>query len=120
MKPERLPNYRKFVRALPCAICSKTWGVEACHSGAHGIGQKSPDTSCIPLCAKHHRDSEVGLDRIGRAAFEDLHGVSVARIVKLTQRRAEACGVREYIPLPEKKAPQRVTISGLRGSRLAR
>jgi hypothetical protein len=30
-------------------------GLEASHTGPHGIGQKSPDFSAIPLSAKHHR-----------------------------------------------------------------
>lgn len=118
MKPLRDPAYRKFVRGLPCAICGKFWGVEAAHTGPHGISQKAPDTSCIPLCALHHRDSEVGLDRIGRAAFEDLHGVKVAKLVALTQRRAAACGITPAnAPLVERKPVGAVRILG---SRLAR
>jgi len=120
MKPARNPAHLKFVRALPCCICGRTWGIEAAHTGPHGLGQKSPDNSVIPLCRVHHRDPEVGLDSIGRAAFEDLHGVSVARLVRITQMRAAACRVPMCEPRLLKKAPERVTISGLRGSRLAR
>jgi hypothetical protein len=120
MKPERNPAYLAFVRKQPCCVCGKQWGIEACHSGPHGIGQKSPDHSSIPLCRTHHSDARVGLDRIGRAAFEDLHGVNVQKLIRDTRRRAEACGV-ELDATPERKQPERAgTLSGLRGSRLAR
>lgn len=120
MKPDRNPAHLRFVRALPCAICAKSWGIEAAHTGPHGLGQKSGDSTAIPLCREHHRDPEVGLDAIGRAAFEDLHGVSVARLIRITQARAAACRVPLSEPQPERKAPTRATIAGLRGSRLAR
>lgn len=116
MKPLRNPAYLAFVRKLACSICSRSWGIEAAHSGDHGIGQKSPDTSVIPLCREHHRDSLVGLDRIGRAAFEQLHGVNVSRLVRQTQQRAEACGVKVFVPKLRRKPPGSVTL----GSRLAR
>lgn len=119
-KPSRNPPYLKFVRSLPCSVCPKLYGIEAAHTGPRGLSQKSPDISAIPLCRAHHQDSEVGLDRIGRAAFEDLHGVNVAKLVALTLRRAIAC----RIPLtpepakPEKRKP--VGAVRLLGSRLAR
>lgn len=28
---------------------------EAHHAGSHGLGQKAPDRTCVPLCASHHR-----------------------------------------------------------------
>ncbi len=121
MKPERNPAYLKFVRGLPCCVCGKTWGIEAAHTGPHGLSQKAPDAETIPLCRLHHTDPQLGLDRIGRAAFEDLHGVSVARLVQLTQRRAAACRIGAQETTPQKKQPARAgAISGLRGSRLAR
>lgn len=119
MRPTRSAAYRAFVRRLPCSVCSRTWGIECCHTGDHGLSQKSPDTDCIPLCFIHHKDSRVGLDGIGRAAFEELHGVSVARIIRETQLRAEACGVR-IEDKPERKPMDRGSSAGLRGSRLAR
>jgi hypothetical protein len=117
MKPLRHPDYLKFLRLQPCCICGKTYGIEAAHTGPHGLSQKAPDSSALPLCRKHHQDSEVGLDRIGRAAFEDLHGVNVSKLVRSLQLRAEACGV-SLEPEPVRKPVARA--GALRGSRLAR
>jgi hypothetical protein len=62
-----------WIKSLPCACsgtdveprCQPTWlggspdvcsgPVEAHHAGAHGLGQKADDDSCIPLCVSHHR-----------------------------------------------------------------
>lgn len=53
-KPVRDPAYKRFIRALPCVACLKTWWIESCHTGGHGIGQKSSDWDCIPLCRACH------------------------------------------------------------------
>lgn len=37
------------------AACSPGF-VEADHAGPRGLGQKADDDTCIPLCAKHHRE----------------------------------------------------------------
>lgn len=54
-KPVRDRSYRKFIRALPCVACLKTWWIEACHTGPHGTSQKACDRSCIPLCRTCHQ-----------------------------------------------------------------
>ncbi len=53
-KPIRDELYRQFVKRLPCAACLKTWRIDPCHTGPHGIRQKSCDLSCIPLCRRCH------------------------------------------------------------------
>src|ERR1019366_5400421 len=35
--PERNAEYLRFVRGFPCAVCARTLGIEACHTGPHGI-----------------------------------------------------------------------------------
>lgn len=55
-KPVRDPQYLKYIKLLPCLACLKTWGIDPCHTGPHGTGQKSCDLSAIPLCRKHHRE----------------------------------------------------------------
>lgn len=47
--------YRQFVKSFPCAACRKHWGIDPCHVGPHGYGQKSSDDTCIPLCRACHR-----------------------------------------------------------------
>lgn len=53
-KPIRDPQYKRFIKRLPCVACLKTWGVDPCHTGSHGLSTKSSDLSCIPLCRKCH------------------------------------------------------------------
>src|SRR5665647_3727832 len=55
-KPIRDPEYRRFIKRLPCAGCGKTWWIEACHTGPHALNQKSSDLDCIPLCRKCHQE----------------------------------------------------------------
>jgi hypothetical protein len=74
--PVRDVAYRQFVRNHVCAVCGKSWSVEACHTGGHGIAQKSCDLSCIPLCRKHHQE----FDR-GPRAFAEQHGIDVPVVV---------------------------------------
>jgi hypothetical protein len=45
-------------------------GVEAAHTGPHGISQKASDYTCIPLCHEHHRTGNDALDKIGRETFQ--------------------------------------------------
>jgi hypothetical protein len=62
-RPRDLDRMR-FVRGLPCAVAieSGTWRwcrrpfakSEAHHAGAHGLGQKPDDRTCINLCRKCH------------------------------------------------------------------
>ena len=54
-KPARDDAYLKFIRKFPCLGCGRTSGIDACHTGPHGISQKASDLSCIPLCRKCHK-----------------------------------------------------------------
>lgn len=63
-RPPAETRYRAWIRTLPCAICDGAHGVsEAAHTtvlGSAGLGQKSDNKSCIPLCSHCHtlaRDS---------------------------------------------------------------
>jgi hypothetical protein len=55
MKPRRDSRYLQWIWTLPCSVCRITRNIEAAHTGPHGLGQKSPDSTAIPLCARHHR-----------------------------------------------------------------
>src|SRR3974377_338606 len=84
--PERDPEYLRFVRNLPCAVCSTSRGIEASHTGPHGIGQKSSDRSAIPLCRKHHRTGDQALHRLGPVKFVAMHNLDIpAHIAQLNQ-----------------------------------
>ena len=81
VKPVRNPAYLRWVRSLPCLVCRTTRDVEAAHTGAHGISQKSSDLSAIPLCGKHHRTGDDSYHRLGPRRFAEVHGLNIRAIV---------------------------------------
>jgi hypothetical protein len=48
--------YKRWIKTWPCLGCGKRWGIDPCHTGPHGTGQKASDLTCIPLCRKCHRE----------------------------------------------------------------
>lgn len=84
----RDPKYRAFVRSFPCAVCGRHYGIEAAHTGPHGISQKASDLTCIPLCREDHRE----LHQVGPTRFAVMHRLNVAEIInhlnQLWTRRA--------------------------------
>ena len=87
MKPQRNPRYLAWIRTHPCVVCGSWRGIEAAHTGPHGLGQKSPDTSAIPLCAKHHRTGNDSYHRLGPRRFAQAHNLDIPAIVrKLNQK----------------------------------
>lgn len=93
MKPPRNPLYLRFIRSQPCLVCGQQWGIEAAHTGPHGIGQKSPDSSVIPLCLRHHRCHTESYHALGRVNFEKVHGISVALEIIRLQHQARLNGI---------------------------
>jgi hypothetical protein len=82
MKPVRNPRYLAWIRTQPCLVCGSTRWIEAAHTGPHGLGQKSPDTSAVPLCAKHHRTGNDSYHRLGPRKFGERHNLDLAAIVR--------------------------------------
>jgi hypothetical protein len=80
MKPARNPQYLAWIRTLPCSVCHTTGRIEAAHTGPHGIGQKSADTSAIPLCQKHHRTGNDSYHKLGPRRFAEVHKLDVSAI----------------------------------------
>ncbi len=81
MKPTRNLKYLAWIRTLPCLICERATGIEAAHTGPHGIAQKSADTSAIPLCARHHRTGRDSYHKLGARAFERHHRLDIRVVV---------------------------------------
>jgi hypothetical protein len=79
--PVRNPRYLAWIRTLPCVVCGITRGIEASHTGPHGLGQKSPDSSAIPLCGKHHRTGKDSYHKLGPRKFAELHDLDIPAIV---------------------------------------
>jgi len=81
MKPRRNSRYLQWVRTLPCVVCRTTRNIEAAHTGAHGLGQKAPDSTAIPLCAAHHRTGNDSYHKLGPRRFAELHKLDIPGIV---------------------------------------
>ena len=82
MKPPRNPRYLAWIRTQPCCVCGSKRAIEASHTGPHGIGQKSLDSSAIPLCAKHHRTGNESYHRLGPRKFSEKHNLDIQAIVR--------------------------------------
>jgi hypothetical protein len=91
MKPQRNPRYLVWIRTQPCCVCGSRKGIEASHTGPHGIGQKSPDTSAIPLCAKHHRTGNDSYHRLGPSKFSEKHNLDIPAIVHRLNTKPKIC-----------------------------
>jgi hypothetical protein len=76
--PIRLPLYRAWMRQQGCCVCGSTRQVDSAHIGPHGFWQKAPDTSCVPLCRKHHDE----LHALGRETFEPKHEICFEIIIE--------------------------------------
>ena len=81
-KPQRNPKYLAFIRSLPCTVCKVTRGVQAAHTGPHGMGQKSSDLSAIPLCHEHHTNGRDSYHVLGPRKFGERHNLNVSAIVR--------------------------------------
>jgi hypothetical protein len=86
-RPVRHPKYLAWIRTLPCLVCGASRGIEASHTGPHGLGQKSPDTSAIPLCTRHHRTGNDSYHKLGPRKFAELHNLDIPAIVARLNRK---------------------------------
>ena len=82
MKPTRDSKYLAWIRTLPCVVCGCARGIEASHTGPHGLGQKSPDSSAIPLCYRHHRTGKDSYHKLGPQKFAQAHDLDIPAIVR--------------------------------------
>lgn len=65
-KFERGPEYKAWIRTLPCLLAWVAGGcegrIEAAHLQRGGMGIKGSDASCIPLCGmRHHKQLDANL-----------------------------------------------------------
>ena len=70
---EKSPNYLKWIRGLPCCVCSNNTSTEAAHirfgepraaKRPTGIGEKSDDRWALPLCSHGHREQHSMGERV--------------------------------------------------------
>lgn len=61
-KPFRSEAWRRAVASLPCACCFREGMTQAAHPNHRnkGMGTKSDDCYCVPLCVECHRDFDQG------------------------------------------------------------
>ncbi len=82
-KPFRSKEYLAFVRTLPCCVpdsnCMPRETVMY-----HHTTRKGPDDETIPLCYYHHI---MGVHWLGRETFEEKHGITIADMIRQTQRQ---------------------------------
>lgn len=89
---ERHADYMLWVKRQPC-LMRGVWGscegrVEADHAGRRGAGRKAHDSTCIPLCHRHHQAS-----RFPRAWSQEQRRAWLHAAVVYTQAVARAAGV---------------------------
>lgn len=98
-QPVRSAAYRRHVAAFPCLVCGVSWHSQAAHmslSGAtngKGMGIKSCDLTCVPLCADREgvRGCHSKLDQGAMFSKAARHAIEPAWVAD-TQRRIHAQG----------------------------
>jgi len=90
--PIRLPHYRAWIRQQECCVCGSTGTVDPAHIGSHGFWQKAADTTCVPLCRKHHD----ALHAIGRERFEPKYEACFEIIIEVLFTEWSECQARRF------------------------
>lgn len=98
--PERRDDaFKQFVRMLPCCAPlsrDERWIIpcearpcDPHHEHGDGLGMKTHDRTCIPLCRRHHDDAEAKRGAFkgwGRERMREWHRAESARVVALYER----------------------------------
>ncbi len=77
--------YRLWLKNKPCCVCHVT-PCDPAHTKNNGTGSKGPDSSCAPLCRKHHEEYDAG-----RKAFEKKYALD------MKEAAAAFWGVYQYL-----------------------
>jgi hypothetical protein len=88
-RPWRDSRYLQWIRSLPCVVCGTERSVEAAHTGPHGLGQKSADSTAIPLCSRHHRTGNDSYHKLGARRFSEVHDLNLHRIASELRGKPE-------------------------------
>lgn len=96
--PVRAPAYLRWIATLPCIVCGIEGYTQAAHQNKdRGLGQKSSDLDCFPLCCTrpghmgHHMEHDLLIDMTldQRRELETMY-------TRKTQERARAAGRPEF------------------------
>jgi hypothetical protein len=82
-KPERNPQYLRFIRMFPCVCCGANRNIEAAHFGPRGLGQKSSDLTALPLCRWCHRTGPESYHKLGPVKFSLVHGIDIDSLAQI-------------------------------------
>lgn len=90
-------EYVAWVREQPCSVpdCVPqklkllSGHTEAHHAGDHGLAQRPPDRTCIPLCIWHHREGGDSAHVLGRR-FWGAHGLERDALIAHLNARYDA------------------------------
>lgn len=93
--------YMLWIKTQQCVACEAlrliSFGrIYAHHAGPHGLAQKAPDRTCIPLCWRHHdRGSPASIHSLGKR-FWGRYGLDRGAVIAdLNQRYENETGWRE-------------------------
>jgi len=85
--PSHDEDYKAWIRTLVCRACGRPAPNEAAHTGIDGgMSMKASDYSCVPLCPDCHTRGPLSYHRIGKRAFERVHGIRFASIAARLRR----------------------------------
>src|SRR5271157_2608138 len=76
--PDQAKAYRAWIRRQPSAVSGSERGIEACHTGPDGFGQKSSGYACIPLTHEEHSE----LHRIGPRKFQAKYAIDFVIVIE--------------------------------------
>ncbi len=74
----RDPEYLRFLRELPCAVCAHLGEIQTTRTEAHHMktrGSGGGDDSAAPLCRAHHHEFHL----VGRRSFAARHGIDLVK-----------------------------------------
>jgi hypothetical protein len=96
-EPVKDEGYKRFIRKLPCAVCCGTRRIEAAHFGPRGLGQKSNDRNCLPLCYRCHQTSPISYHQLGPMKFALAHHLDPQKLIEYLNRWYEEKGTARWM-----------------------
>jgi hypothetical protein len=91
-------EYVAWIHSLKCCVpycvthIDRAYArVEAHHAGDHGLAQRAPDRTCIPLCVWHHREGGDSIHRMG-SRFWGAHGLERDTLIAKLNAEYDAQG----------------------------
>lgn len=86
-----------WLHTLPCSVpwCDDL-DITVHHAGEHGMGQRPPDQTGIPLCRGHHQNLSDSAESLGKH-FWGWHGLNLSSLLSMYNVWYQ-CGLRDASP----------------------